>query len=286
MSRPYKIKGAYGNLDRLTHCGANRRHGPFQHRRCVEYPRPYAFGCYRLPSPSAGKPSNDRQGESIARETSLVCEPVGARVQDVPVADHSLVLFMQATRWADDIRTMDKAQNKPPWHYINLPFKPDGQPPSVQAREPEAVNILTAMAENERIVRDGTDPERKAIALAWLFHLAGDIRQPVHAVQLFKAEYPNGDRGGNQICVRVTQAGQPMNLHRFWDGVIISGSNLTGLRNEATAFRSRQEFQRSQLTELANTDFGAWAKELTTLSLILALAKRYKLIKDKPAEEA
>jgi hypothetical protein len=31
-----------------------------------------------------------------------------ARVQDVPVADHSLALFMQAARWADDVRIRDK----------------------------------------------------------------------------------------------------------------------------------------------------------------------------------
>jgi S1/P1 Nuclease len=37
--------------------------------------------------------------------------------------------------------------------------------------------------------------------------------------------------------------------------------NVTRLRNEATALRNRQEFQRSQLTELANTDFEPWAKE-------------------------
>ena len=59
----------------------------------------------------------------------------------------------------------------------------------------------------------------------------------------------------------MTQTGQPMGLHRFWDGVITSSSNLTRLRNEATALRSRQEFQRSQLTELASTHFELWAKE-------------------------
>jgi hypothetical protein len=123
------------------------------------------------------------------------------------------------------------------------------------------VNILTALAENERTVRNDTNPERKAIALAWLFHLVGDIHQPLHAAQLFTAEYPNGDRGGNQICIRVTQQGQPMNLHRFWDEVITSSQNLTRLRKEATALRSRQDFQRSQLTELARTGFEAWAKE-------------------------
>ena len=129
-----------------------------------------------------------------------------ARLQDVPVADHGLVLFMQAARWADDIRSNDKQQHRALWHYINWPFKPDGQPPTVQIREPEPVNILTALAENESVVKNESDPERKAIALAWLFHLVGDIHQPLHTAQLFTVDYPQGDRGGNEICVRVTQA--------------------------------------------------------------------------------
>ena len=32
-----------------------------------------------------------------------------ARLQDVSVADHDLVLFMQAARWADDVRIKDKS---------------------------------------------------------------------------------------------------------------------------------------------------------------------------------
>src|SRR5262245_13670239 len=111
---------------------------------------------------------------------------------------------MQAARWADDIRNNDK-QHRALWHYINWPFKPDGQPPSVQTREPEAVNILTALAENQRIVATENNAERKAIALAWLVHLIGDIHQPLHTAQLFTVDYPKGDRGGNEICVRVTQ---------------------------------------------------------------------------------
>jgi len=131
----------------------------------------------------------------------------------------------------------------------------------VQIREPEAVNILTALAENESIVKNENDGERRAIALAWLFHLVGDIHQPLHTAQLFTVDYPQGDRGGNEICVRVTQAGQAIDLHRLWDGVITSSSNVTRLRNEATTLRNRQEFHRSQLTELANADFESWAKE-------------------------
>src|SRR5262245_23674689 len=161
-----------------------------------------------------------------------------ARLQDVPVAEHGLVLFMQAARWADDIRSNDRQQHRGLWHYINWPFKPEGQPPNVQTREPEPVNILTAMIENQRIVATENNAERKAIALAWLFHLVGDIHQPLHTAQLFTVDYPQGDRGGNETCARVTQAGQPMDLHRFWDGVITSGSNLTRLRNETTALRN------------------------------------------------
>jgi S1/P1 Nuclease len=140
---------------------------------------------------------------------------------------------MQAARWSDDIRTQDKAQNRPSWHYINLPFKTESQP----------VNILTAMAENERVVKNENDPQQKTIALAWLFHLAGDIHQPLHVVQLFTVDYPKGDRGGNEICVRV-QARQPMDLHRFWDGVITSSRDVSRLRNAATEMKNRPGFER------------------------------------------
>ena len=157
-----------------------------------------------------------------AGETPLVCESVAGEAARCSCCHHSLVLFMQAAGWAGDIRTKDKQQHRGPWHYINWPFKPDGQPANVQIREPEPVNILTAMAENESVVKKENEVERKAIALAWLFHLVGDIHQPLHTAQLFTADYPKGDRGGNEICVRVTQTGQPMDLHRFWDGVITS----------------------------------------------------------------
>jgi len=63
-----------------------------------------------------------------------------------------------------------------------------------------------------------------------------------------------------------------MNLHGFWDGVITSSSNLTRLRNEATALRNRQEFQRGQLTELRNTDFESWAKESFEIATKIAYA--------------
>ncbi len=83
----------------------------------------------------------------------------------------------------------------------------------------------------------------------------------MHTVQIFTTEFPNGDRGGNQICVRPSPTGKPMDLHRFWDGLITASPNVARLQNEATALRTRPEFSRSQVTELARPDFDSWAKE-------------------------
>ena len=64
------------------------------------------------------------------------------------------------------------------------------------------MNVLTAMVENERIVKNENDPERRAIALAWLFHLVGDIHQPLHTAQLFTVYYPQKGTGAGMkpVC--------------------------------------------------------------------------------------
>ena len=113
--------------------------------------------------------------------------------------------------------------------------------------------------ENERIVSSGSESARRGIALSWLFHLIGDVHQPLHAVQLFTREYPNGDRGGGEVCVRVAQDRAPLSLHRLWDGLITSSNNTRTLRNRATELQSR--FTRSSLSELSVTAREAWAKQ-------------------------
>jgi hypothetical protein len=57
---------------------------------------------------------------------------------------------------------------------------------------------------------------------------------------------------------------------QVWGWVISSSQNLTRLQNQATALRNRQEFQRSQLTELANTGFESWAKESFEIAVKIA----------------
>ena len=54
------------------------------------------------------------------------------------------MLFMLAGRWADDIRTEDRNQDRPLWDYINLPFSPDGESATIQITPPKEHNIVTA----------------------------------------------------------------------------------------------------------------------------------------------
>jgi hypothetical protein len=178
-------------------------------------------------------------------------------LEALPESQRGEMLFMLAARWADDIRTKDRAHNRGPWHYINWPFRPERE--TVDTRPPEKVNILTAIAENQRAVRETIESDKRAIALAWLFHLIGDLHQPLHTVQLFTREYPNGDRGGNEVCVRVAPGRAAIDLHRLWDGLITSSNKVGQVSKIATELHTK--FSRVALRELDNDKPEGWAKE-------------------------
>ena len=175
---------------------------------------------------------------------------------------------MLAARWADDIRMQAKLQRQTRWHYINFPFKPASEPEDIKPLAPHPDNILSAMAENRRIVKSQVSADKRAIALAWLFHLVGDVHQPLHTVQLFSREYPHGDRGGNEVCIRLAPERAPLDLHRLWDGLITSTNNVGRLRNIATELASK--FSRVGLRELDQRLPEAWAKESYEIAVKIA----------------
>ena len=193
------------------------------------------------------------------------------QLDKVPEADRDLLLFMLAPRWADDIRRTDF--DRPTWHYVNLPYKPAGQPAAVPTPDPPAVNILTAYPENYYKLKKGADPIERAVALTWVCHLVGDIQQPLHAATLFTTDYPEGDRGGNRFWVKVSPDGKAINLHYFWDGLLSNSDRFTDVRNTATELRLRPELARDKLPELAVTSFDDWARKE---SLPLAVAVVYR----------
>ena len=151
------------------------------------------------------------------------------------MADHDIMLFMLAARWPDDVR--DEPQyDHPTWHYINLAVIPPGDTTHAGAISGE---LITEMTHNLAVLRDpeATDAD-KGIALAWILHLAGDIHQPLHATNFFSVRWPQGDLGGNRMFIRATDASQAINLHAFWDGLIIGSDDVRSTMNRAVALRA------------------------------------------------
>jgi hypothetical protein len=177
----------------------------------------------------------------------------------LPEPDRDLYLFMMAGRWADDIRGTDA--DRPTWHYINFPVKPAGQPESVKAPAPAEPNILTALADNRTKLTAAPEVTERAVALTWLVHLLSDIHQPLHTVALFTTDYPDGDRGGNRVFIRAGPDARAINLHRFWDDLLLGRDDFRAAKNTAIELRLRPEFAREKLTELTAEAFEAWAKD-------------------------
>src|SRR5690242_16745406 len=54
--------------------------------------------------------------------------------EKLPEPERDEMLFMLAARWANDIRTRDKAESHPPWHYVDFPFRPESEPATIEPK--------------------------------------------------------------------------------------------------------------------------------------------------------
>ena len=119
--------------------------------------------------------------------------------------------------WMDDFRGDSLTGEYDPWHYTNYrPFF-DGIParPNVG---PEPVNVLSQINWSINTLRKGTGRDKTdAETLGFLYHLVGDVHQPLHAATRYSAKNPDGDSGGNGFAITVPNFPQVRNLHFFWD---------------------------------------------------------------------
>jgi hypothetical protein len=173
---------------------------------------------------------------------------------------------MNAARWADDVRS-GRFENfsEARWHYVNYHYE-DGElsPPGVPSDDGF---LLWALEENQRRLRQGGRQER-AVALTWIFHLVGDIHQPLHTVAHHAPAHPAGDRGGNLFFVRVRADQDTINLHWLWDDLVIGTDRFTDVRNKAIELRRHPTLTPETLArQTAAMDFSAWAAEGAELAV-------------------
>lgn len=185
------------------------------------------------------------------------------KLDKVHPAQRDMAILMLAARWPDDIRD-DKDYDHPKWHYIDYPYKPAGQPASVKTVDPPPVNALAAYRENYGVLQSDAAPREKAVALCWIFHLVGDIHQPLHTVGLFTTEFPrDGDQGGTRFMVRTKAGNEAISLHRFWDELVIHSDEIPAVRKRAyDLLHKTPRTKLSQLDkEVAVTDYESWIQE-------------------------
>jgi hypothetical protein len=175
-------------------------------------------------------------------------------------------VFMRASTWADWVRGR-APYDHPTWHYINHPIVPLGSAVDAAQHEPPAQqeNIVNQLGVCLEKVRGGSE-EEKAVYLTWLFHLVGDIHQPLHCTAVFSERFPEGDRGGNLALIRVQSS--PVNLHSFWDGLLGREVSAAAIGKDVQEI---EQVMRDKAAEVkkeidAHTTFESWGKEGLELS--------------------
>lgn len=155
--------------------------------------------------------------------------------------------FEDASVWMDEMRSDHSYDYLKPWHYVNV----EKDKTYVKTKDPEVVNqieiyIASLKEKGER------DKEKTNFALKILFHLIGDLHQPLHC------GYAD-DKGGNTIQVQFIDKGT--NLHKVWDTEIIEDANIT----LGACLKLCDEIPLAEKNKIQNNSIELWMTESRAL---------------------
>lgn len=137
-------------------------------------------------------------------------------------------LFMMAAYWSDIVRDRKfetrYKYHQGNWHYADTFWSVENGRIKILENFPEDHGkAVEKLYEFEKLLKsaDASDAE-KAIALAWVLHLGGDIHQPLHTSARVTEFEPKGDQGGNLFLItpKDTPREQSENLHWYWDSIV------------------------------------------------------------------
>jgi hypothetical protein len=138
-------------------------------------------------------------------------------------------LFTLAAVFPDDIKVPSSQFHDltdPDAHFIDFPYLPvrdDRNDPTIRVKDPNSVqNLPKAFRAHAHDIKSvSVSKEDQATSLSWIFHLMGDIHQPLHSATLYTKVFNRGDRGGNSIKFDSALASRTKQkeLHGFWDGL-------------------------------------------------------------------
>ncbi len=182
---------------------------------------------------------------------------------------------IQIAVWMDDFRGDSLNDEYAPWHYID--FNPifDGTPERTNVG-PEPENVLSRINWAVNTLRKGTGSNKSdAETLGFLFHMVGDVHQPLHAATRYTAAQPNGDAGGNGFKIQMPADAHISNLHAFWDAAAGTFGFTSPKRPLDQAGKDRilalaqevtKQFPDTSVPEWKNLDPHEWVVESNTLA--------------------
>jgi hypothetical protein len=128
-------------------------------------------------------------------------------------------IWLETARWPDDVR--GGAQDHPTWHGAFRPVIDPRDPPPIAPPAAVVYDAYEALALNAHMAAEPRAPAAdRAVALCWIFHVVGDIHQPLHTAELYSGRFPDGDRYGSLEFLLDPNTGQPVSLHWFWDDLV------------------------------------------------------------------
>lgn len=206
--------------------------------------------------------------------------PYGSRSEDARKRD----FFMITATWPDIIKdrgfhTRYESYNHSNWHYFDtLWMMKDGKVVFVDSTE-DLGHLMDKLADFDQIIRGSASNSEKAVAIAWLEHLIGDLHQPLHTTGRVSSESDKkGDQGGNLFSLTPKGSKDKLNLHSFWDGIIRqnfpnSKDECDGEYLEQIAQKIMKKFPYSKLqNRMADGKYVVWEKE----SVEIATTEVYK----------
>ena len=194
-------------------------------------------------------------------------------------------VVMRSAVWPDWIRPRKKDARGPEVtryhrgeeHYVNVPVIDPKDEQFFAGKtlvSPDLPNIMTALKHHANDLKTKTAAdEDRAVAVCWLFHLVGDIHQPLHNASYFSSDkaFLTGDLGGNRFGIKAD--GKKWRLHTFWDellGVDPDYADDSGTRQALLyreAIRVAAGLRTLKLTDAdnerlaKNVSFESWSRE-------------------------
>lgn len=146
--------------------------------------------------------------------------------------------FEEAGMWMDDMRSNTAFDYMKPWHYINIEKSATYDPKSDH-------NIIWELQRTIKQLKDNGGVDSAKTDLYILFHLIGELHQPLHVGY-------GSDRGGNNINLLFLN--ESTNLHRLWDGQIIRNQNIT----VDDCFKLYKPLSQEEITRIKKIDVLNW----------------------------